>query len=324
MAEQSAPETIDDATATGAVLRPGRAADPVPGTTQTALNAAQRTAALQTIEDEANEDSAEATPAEQGDEDASAEAKGDIEQALAESRQRKLRLILRQCDRVLLMDFDLLAMSDWPDNYDMAAARRSRDLWVFSALVAASIFLSGLTGFIPAWIAGGGFGAFVIILLLGVPFVRRVYTGKPSYLDLVFKRQRLLKDARKHIEHLEGKDGLIWQCARMAEHNPALKHTRFSDLVRLSEQRILVRNITRREYVRLYLIYLLEAEKAYSRVQQAFLRAMKRPSTRDGGQWRRSRSSELDITPLQTYVSNRRLLEALITIWRSLIPLTAF
>ncbi len=270
MAEQSAPETIDDATATGAVLRPGRAADPVPGTTQTALNAAQRTAALQTIEDEANEDSAEATPAEQGDEDASAEAKGDIEQALAESRQRKLRLILRQCDRVLLMDFDLLAMSDWPDNYDMAAARRSRDLWVFSALVAASIFLSGLTGFIPAWIAGGGFGAFVIILLLGVPFVRRVYTGKPSYLDLVFKRQRLLKDARKHIEHLEGKDGLIWQCARMAEHNPALKHTRFSDLVRLSEQRILVRNITRREYVRLYLIYLLEAEKAYSRVQQAF------------------------------------------------------
>lgn len=270
MAEQSAPETIDDATATGAVLRPGRAADPVPGTTQTALNAAQRTAALQTIEDEASEDSAEAAPAEQGDDDASAESKGDVEQALAESRQRKLRLILRQCDRVLLMDFDLLAMSDWPDNYDMAAARRSRDLWVFSALVAASIFLSGLTGFIPAWIAGGGFGAFVIILLLGVPFVRRVYTGKPSYLDLVFKRQRLLKDARKHIEHLEGKDGLIWQCARMAEHNPALKHTRFSDLVRLSEQRILVRNITRREYVRLYLIYLLEAEKAYSRVQQAF------------------------------------------------------
>ncbi|KPQ29673.1 MAG: hypothetical protein HLUCCX14_05600 [Marinobacter excellens HL-55] len=270
MAEQSAPETIDDATATGAVLRPGRAADPVPGTTQTALNAAQRTAALQTIEDEATEDSAEAAPAEQGDDDASVGAKGDIEQTLAESRQRKLRLILRQCDRVLLMDFKLLAMSDWPDNYEMAAARRSRDLWVFSALIAASIFLSGLTGFIPAWIAGGGFGAFVIILLLGVPFVRRVYTGKPSYLDLVFKRQRLLKDARKHIEHLEGKDGLIWQCARMAEHNPALKHTRFSDLVRLSEQRILVRNITRREYVRLYLIYLLEAEKAYSRVQQAF------------------------------------------------------
>lgn len=270
MAEQSAPETIDDATSTGAVLRPGRAADPAPGTTQTALNAAERTAALQTIEDEAAADSAEGASAEQGDDDAGAESKDDIEQTLAESRQRKLRLILRQCDRVLLMDFDLLAMSDWPDNYDMAAARRSRDLWVFSALVAASVFLSGLTGFIPAWIAGGGFGAFVIILLLGVPFVRRIYTSKPSYLDLAFKRQRLLKDARKHIEHLEGKDGLIWQCARMAEHNPALKHTRFSDLVRLSEQRLLVRNITRREYVRLYLIYLLEAEKAYSRVQQAF------------------------------------------------------
>src|SRR5690554_8225992 len=112
--------------------------------------------------------------------------------------------MLRQCDRVLLMDFDLLSMSDWPNNYQMAAARRSRDLWVFSALVAAVVFLSGLTGFVPAWIAGGGFGAFVIILLLGVPVVRRVYTSTTSYLDLILKRQRLMRDARKHAEHLEG------------------------------------------------------------------------------------------------------------------------
>lgn len=274
MAEQSAPETTDDTAASGAVLRPGRAADPVPDSPHTALNAAQRTAALQTTGDESAEDAARVEPAgsagENGNDNSAPEAKDDIEQALAESQQRKLRLMLRQNDRVLLMDFDLLAMSDWPDNYDMAAARRSRDLWVFSALVAASVFLSGLTGFIPAWIAGGGFGAFMIILLLGVPFVRRIYTGTPSYLDLVVKRQRLLKDARKHIEHLEGKEGLIWQCARMADYNLTLRHTRFSDLLRLSEQRLLVRSITRREYVRLYLIYLLEAEKAYSRVQQAF------------------------------------------------------
>ncbi|CAN0589229.1 unnamed protein product, partial [Ectocarpus sp. 12 AP-2014] len=189
---------------------------------------------------------------------------------LAETRQRTLRLMLKQCDRVLLMDFDLLAMSGWPDNYSLAAARRNRDLWLFSALVAALVFLSGLTGFIPAWIAGGGFGAFVIILMLGVPAIRRIYTARPSYLDLVIKRQRLLRDARKHIEHLEGKEGLVWQCARMAEFNTSLRSSRFSELLALSEQRALARNMTRREYIRLYLIYLLEAEKAYDRVQKAF------------------------------------------------------
>lgn len=193
-----------------------------------------------------------------------------IEKTLAESRQRKLRLMLRQCDRVLLLDFNLLALPDWPDNYSLAAARRNRDVWLFCALLAAVVFLSGLTGFVPAWIAGGGFGAFVIILLLGVPGIRRLYTSRPSYLDLVIRRQRLLRDARKHIEHLEGKEGLVWQCARMAEFNPALKATRFSELLALSERRVLAKNLTRREHVRLYLIYLLEAEKAYTRAQQSF------------------------------------------------------
>jgi len=193
-----------------------------------------------------------------------------IEKTLAESRQRKLRLMLRQCDRVLLLDFDLLALPDWPDNYTVAAARRNRDIWLFGALLAAVVFLSGLTGFVPAWIAGGGFGAFVIILLLGVPGIRRLYTSRSSYLDLVIRRKRLLRDARKHVEHLEGKEGLVWQCARMAEFNSTLKATRFSELLALSERRVLARNLTRREHIRLYLIYLLEAEKAYTRAQQAF------------------------------------------------------
>jgi len=193
-----------------------------------------------------------------------------IEKTLAESRQRKLRLMLRQCDRVVLLDFDLLALPDWPDNYTVAAARRNRDIWLFGALLAAVVFLSGLTGFVPAWIAGGGFGAFVIILLLGVPGIRRLYTSRSSYLDLVIRRKRLLRDARKHVEHLEGKEGLVWQCARMAEFNSTLKATRFSELLALSERRVLARNLTRREHIRLYLIYLLEAEKAYTRAQQAF------------------------------------------------------
>ena len=274
MAETSTKAKAAEADAPAAQLRPGRAADPLPGAPaqgkDTGVMVENTPVVSQSAESEAPGTQSAVTGEGEAQESGQAQTDADIELALAESRQRKLRLMLRQCDRVLLMDFDLLSMSGWPDNYRLAAARRSRDVWALSAMVAATIFLSGLTGFVPAWVAGGGFGAFVIILLLGVPFIRRIYTSKPSYLDLIMQRQRMMRDARKHVEHLEGKDGLIWQCARMSEYNPGLRHSRFSDLVQLSEQRVLPRFLTRREHLRLYLIYMLEAEKAYNRVQQAF------------------------------------------------------
>ncbi|WP_372996883.1 hypothetical protein [Marinobacter sp.] len=278
MAENQSKATQASEPTQAPVLRPGRAADPVPapvaadgGNSATVpARQAEENAATGPASEAGSGPGATAGSGENQSEENQVAGSGKPEKVLAESRQRKLRLMLRQCDRVLLMDFDLLAMNGWPDNFAMAEARRSRDLWLFSALIAAAIFLSGLTGFVPAWIAGGGFGAFVIILLLGIPAVRRVYTNKPSYLDLVITRQRMLREARQHVAHLEGSDGLIWQCARMADFNPALKNTRFSHLLRLSENRILSRQLTRREHVRLYLIYLMEAEKAYSRVQKAF------------------------------------------------------
>jgi len=259
----------------GAVLHPGRVADSTQAETAANQSQTEKTAAVEPGEPrektdrEPSEDGSEGS-AEGSAEDTSEESDEDIEKSLAESKQRKLRLLLRQCDRVLLLDFNLLSMADWPDNFQMAAARRNRDLWIFSALAAASIFLTGLTGYVPPWLAGGGFGAFVIILLLGVPFIRRIYTTKPSYLDLLIKRQRLMRDARKHAEHLEGKVGLVWQCVGMADYNPALRHSRFRQLLQLSEHRMLSAWLTRRDRVRLYLIYLLEAEKAYNKVQQAF------------------------------------------------------
>lgn len=257
------------------LLRKGRPADPQPhvserqGDTPGKVSTeAVPSATAQELPRLGHEDDPE--EADSGERGAAGNDSTDIEKTMAESRQRKLRLMLRQCDRVLLLDFELLALPDWPDNYTLSAARRNRDLWLFSALLAVVIFLSGMTGFVPAWIAGGGFGAFVIILLMGVPTVRRLYTTRSSYMDLIVRRRRLLRDARKHVGHLEGKEGLVWQCARMAEFNPSLKATRFSELVALSEHRVLARNMTRREHVRLYLVYLLEAEKAYARAQQAF------------------------------------------------------
>lgn len=194
----------------------------------------------------------------------------DVQRMYAESYQRRLRRLLRQCERVNLLDFNVLSLAGWPDNYTLNAARRRRDTWVLSAIVAALIFLSGMTGVVPAWIAGGGFGAFVVILLMGIPAVRRLYSSKPSYLDLIFHRQHLLRDARRHIAHLEGEVGLIWQCKELSEFNPTLASPRFSTLKHLSEQRRLAGSLSRREHIRLYLIFMLEAEKAYERMQAAY------------------------------------------------------
>lgn len=185
-------------------------------------------------------------------------------------RQRKLRLMLRQCDRVVLLDFNLLAMPGWPDNYSVAMARRKRDLWLLAVCLAAVAFLGGLAGSVPAWFAGGGFGVFVVTLLLGVPLVRQIYTDRPSYLDLIVHRRQLLLDARKHVGHLEGVVGLAWQCEQMKEFNPALKSPQFYSLIDLSARHKLSDALTRREHIRLYLVFMLEAEKAYDRLQQAF------------------------------------------------------
>ncbi len=264
MAENATTTLTGGADSPPAQLRAGRPADPADVTNNE----------LEKIADTDQPEGAVSAEGEQtnhtGPNTEEEQSQQDPEHRQAQTELRNLRLMLRQCDRVLLMDFDLLSMPEWPDNYSLAKARRSRDLWLLSALVAATVFLSGLTGFVPAWVAGGGFGVCVIILLLGVPFIRRIYTNKPSYLDLIWQRQRLLRGARKHVAHLEGSDGLVWQCARMARYNASLRHARFSDMIRLSEQRVLPRYLTKREHFRLYLIYMLEAERAYNKIQQAF------------------------------------------------------
>lgn len=240
------------------VLRPGRPADPLPvpevSVTPTAPDAHEATA----------------EPDNRNSEDAAPVADVISDTDMAEARQRRLRRLLKQCERVLLLDFSTLSMQGWPDNFALAGARRKRDIWLFCATLAALVFLSGMTGFVPAWIAGGGFGVFVLVVIAGIPTVRRLYASKPSCLDLLMLRQSLMKDARKHVAHLEGEVGLLWQCAQMAEFNPTLKSIRFSGLVRLSEKRILARSLVKREHIRLYLIYLLEAEKAYDRLQHAY------------------------------------------------------
>lgn len=281
MAETRATNSDTTASRGDPVLRPGRPADP--GQPEPSPPARQPDTVTDGGQDEgsqedrpaqvsaATNDEGDAAPSAKDSENAEARAESeDVQRMYAESYQRRLRRLLRQCERVNLLNFNVLSLAGWPDNYTLNAARRRRDSWLLSAVVAALIFLSGMTGFVPAWIAGGGFGAFVVILLMGIPSVRRLYSSKPSYLDLIFYRQQLLRDARKHIAHLEGEVGLIWQCKELSEFNPTLASPRFSTLKHLSEQRRLAGSLSKREHIRLYLIFMLEAEKAYERLQAAY------------------------------------------------------
>ncbi|MCL1476739.1 MULTISPECIES: hypothetical protein [unclassified Marinobacter] len=237
-----------------AVLRQGRAADPAPVVADKAVAVAGQ--------------SSEAMAA-----DASGSRDADFggNRDKAANRQRQLRLIMRQCDRVLLADYDLLTMEQWPDNARISAARWCRDLWLLAVVIAAVLFIGGVLGVLPAWLGGTGFGAFVTTLLLALPPVRRVFSSRPSHRELMQQRRQMLRDARRHVAHLEGSDGLVWQCERMAAFNPALASHSFSRLREASEKHTLVRQLTERKYVRLYLFYLVEADKAYQRLQQVFL-----------------------------------------------------
>lgn len=255
------------------MLRRGRPADPVPVPDATVTPPVTGARELNDKPDEeGGQDDIPATEGANSESSDDAESGEDVipDNVMAQTSQRRLRNLLRQCERVLLLDFPMLSMQGWPDNFALAEARRRRDVWLFCATLSALVFLSGMTGFVPAWIAGGGFGVFALVIIAGIPTVRRLFASKPSYLELLILRQSLMKDARKHVAHLEGEVGLLWQCAQMAEFNPTLKSVRFSGLVRLSEQRILPRSLVKREHIRLYLIYMLEAERAYDRVQHAY------------------------------------------------------
>ena len=255
-----------------AVLRQGRAADPAQAVADKAVavagQGAQNNTQPSTGPNESAKQPSDVMAADAADSrEASSSSGGDK----AANRQRQLRLMMRQCDRVLLADYDLLAMEKWPDNARISAGRRRRDLWLLAVVVAAALFVSGVLGVLPAWLGGSGFGALVTTLLLALPPVRRVFSSRPSHRELVQQRGQMLRDARRHVAHLEGADGLAWQCQRMAAFNPALASHSFSRLREASEKHTLVRQLTERKYVRLYLFYLVEADKAYQSLQQAFL-----------------------------------------------------
>ena len=204
-------------------------------------------------------------PQEQGE-----DAAQQLSLAYLQSRRRKL---LHDCERLLLLDFDTLAIPHWPDHHQLTQARKRRDTWLIVLGVLGTLVLAAMGNLVPAVIGGVGFGLLVLCALWGVPAIRHIFSGRPTFAELVLKRRRLIHQARKHVEHLEGSKGLAACCRALAEYNPALRRSRFQRLYRLSETGRLAGQIRSRAKSQLYLIFALEAEKAYNRLREAYLNA---------------------------------------------------
>lgn len=210
--------------------------------------------------------------ADQETEEADPEAAQRAAREAVRHRQHRRRRLLHNCERLLLLDFDTLAMPHWPDHHQVSRARRRRDSWLMTLSVLATVVLAGLGNLVPALVGGVAFGALALTGLWGLPAVRHVFTQQPSHMELLLRRRRLLHRARKHVEHLEGPIGLAAACRPLAEYNPALRRSRYTGLYRLSERGQLVDSIRNRAQAQLYLIFALEAEKAYNRARDDYLR----------------------------------------------------
>ena len=184
-----------------------------------------------------------------------------------------LRETLRHCNRLLIVDDRVLQMPNWPDDRAMAMARRFRDLWMLSIVFCTLLLTAGMVSFVPAWVGGAGFGLLVVSLLFGTPPLRRIFTREPSFTQLLLRRYQLLGYARDHVRELEGGVGLAWRCRDLARYNRMLEHARYSGIRQLSQRGELVAFIQSRSHVRLYLMFIQEAQKAYHRAQAAYLEA---------------------------------------------------
>ena len=73
--------------------------------------------------------------------------------------------------------------------------------------------------------------------------------------------------ALNHIKLLEGKDGLAWCCVELAEYNRVLVRSYFSVREAIQIRPTYKTHQITGTYIRLYLLLLLEADKAYQKLK---------------------------------------------------------
>lgn len=186
-------------------------------------------------------------------------------------QQHRKKKLLAGCEPVMGMNYDCLAMDDYPDNEIVAKARQDRDYWVALSSVFFLLFCLGLMGFLPAWIAASACGLTILSVVFAFSPLRTSFFTRPPLRELLAKRKMIEFRALNHIHFLEGKDGLVWRCAKLQKYNNNLNRKLFDGLIRFSKDRSLMEFIKERRHIRLYLLFMVEAQKAYKRCQNDYL-----------------------------------------------------
>ena len=186
-------------------------------------------------------------------------------------QQHRKKILLAGCEPVMGFNYDYLAMDDYPENSLVSAARRDRDYWLMICSVLGFVFLFGLMGFVPAGIAGVSCGLAILSGFFAFSPVRRFFFKRPHLHDLLQKRKEIEFRALNHIRLLEGKDGLAWRCAKLEKYNSNLSKKIFLGLFHYSKERQLLSIVRQKKHIRLYLLLMIESQKAYKRLEKDYL-----------------------------------------------------
>jgi hypothetical protein len=190
----------------------------------------------------------------------------------AHQQQHIRKKLLAECQTLLNVNYEWLDLDDYPDNRSVALAKRNRDYWLFICSVELVIFLGGVLELVPAWVGGASFGLLFITFCFSIKNFRRFFTSEPTLSELLQERKRLEFRALNHIKLLEGQEGLAWKCRKLEKYNRNLERKIFKGVMDVSAQKRLFGVIKEKKHIRLYLQLMLEAEKAYKRLQADYLK----------------------------------------------------
>lgn len=159
-------------------------------------------------------------------------------------------------------DYDLLALNEYPSDYDIESARRSRLGWFFGLGISVFLFTSSLLNLVHPWVGGiaGGL-AFVLWLSHGTGMMQFL-PGLSRYPELLAKRRRIKNHVTEYIQQLEGKRGFIHRIYPLVHHNPRLRARKFRRIALMSKEHSLMSNMKTLQDVALYHEYLEECRKA--------------------------------------------------------------
>ena len=160
------------------------------------------------------------------------------------------------------LDYELLSLDEYPSDFEIESARRSRMGWFFGLGIAVFLFTSSLLNLVHPWVGGisGGI-AFVLWLSHGTGMMHFL-PGLSRYPELLAKRRRIKNSVTEYIQQIEGKRGFIHRIYPLVHHNPRLRARKFRRIALMSKEHNLMSNMKTLQDVALYHEYLDECRKA--------------------------------------------------------------